>query len=225
LRTSLTAALALGSIAEPPRPRPALSPDGRLLAIRWKDGPRWGLSLLDWRAAGERAAPDAAALDRLWNDLASVDSQKGFRAVVELGASPTQAARLIAEKLKRVNVPDAKLVTKLIAALGSEKSGERFAAERELARLGDAIVAELREATRDENGERQRRASDLLRAAERRGTPERLRVLRTVEVLEYADTPTGRDVLKALAAGAPTSLLTRDARAALNRLEALDPKP
>jgi hypothetical protein len=32
-------------------------------------------------------------------------------------------------------------------------------------------------------------------------------------------------VLKTLAAGAPTALLTRDAKAALERLKAFDPKP
>ena len=184
------------------------------------------VAVVDWRGAKPaKNPPDARQLDLLWADLASEDTGKGYRAVVALGAAPTHAARLIGEKLDPVDQPDARRVKGLIAALGSREPDERAAAERDLAKLGDVIVAELREAAKDDNGERQRRAFDLLREAERRGSPDRLRVLRAVEVLEYADTPTGREVLGALAGGAPSALLTRDAKAALARLKALDPKP
>jgi hypothetical protein len=51
-------------------------------------------------------------------------------------------------------------------------------------------------------------------------TPKRLRELRAVEVLERIAAPAARAELKRLAGGAPEAGLTRDAAAALKRLEA-----
>jgi hypothetical protein len=48
--------------------------------------------------------------------------------------------------------------------------------------------------------------------------PERLRALRAIEVLEHAATPETRQVLTGLAKGAAELRLTRDAKAALDRL-------
>jgi hypothetical protein len=49
--------------------------------------------------------------------------------------------------------------------------------------------------------------------------PETLRMLRAVEVLELAGTQEARAVLEALSKGAPEARLTRQAGAALKRLE------
>jgi hypothetical protein len=204
----------------------SLAPDGRLLADWRNEKGRRRMILMDWRATAGMPQPlHAAALDAMWENLASPDSEKGFRAVVALGASPTQAAHLIGEKLRPTAAPKAEAVKGWIADLGSADFATREAAEKELAKLGDVVEVELREAAKSDDPERRARAGRILKAATNRTSPERLRVLRAVEVLEYADTPTGREVLKALAAGAPTSLLTRDAKAALVRLEAFDPKP
>ena len=46
---------------------------------------------------------------------------------------------------------------------------------------------------------------------------DRLRVVRAVEILEFIGMPQGRDILQALAGGAPESLVTTSAQAALKR--------
>jgi hypothetical protein len=46
-----------------------------------------------------------------------------------------------------------------------------------------------------------------------------LRLLRSIEALERMDTPQARELLKALATGAPGALTTDEAAAALKRLE------
>jgi hypothetical protein len=49
---------------------------------------------------------------------------------------------------------------------------------------------------------------------------EQLRLVRAVEVLERMGTPEARGLLRALAEGAPGTLPTREAQAALDRLSA-----
>ena len=53
--------------------------------------------------------------------------------------------------------------------------------------------------------------------------PEQLRVLRAIEVLEYAGTPEAREVLEKLAGGGPQALRTRQSRASLDRLARRSP--
>ncbi|MBN9118785.1 MAG: WD40 repeat domain-containing protein [Planctomycetes bacterium] len=200
----------------------ALSPDGRLFAFA---GSNSYVAVVDWRGTAPRKdPPDAAALNRLWAALAG-DSTTGFSAVVELGAAPAQAAKFFDEKLKPVPVARPDVVKTLIADLGSDEFAAREAAEEQLAALGEAVEAELREAVQGDDPERRDRAQRLLRTLNRRARVERVRALRAVEVLEYADTPAGRVVLAKLAAGAPSARLTQDAKAALDRLRASDPNP
>jgi hypothetical protein len=94
-------------------------------------------------------------------------------------------------------------------------------ATRELARLGPVVEPDLRQALGgDLSPERRYRVERLL------GlwtlpvrSPDRLRELRAVAVLEYAATRQARQLLRELAAGEPGSWLTREAKAALARLE------
>jgi hypothetical protein len=51
-----------------------------------------------------------------------------------------------------------------------------------------------------------------------RRTPEELRGMRVVEVLEHVGTPDARRLLESLAAGAPGARLTQEAKASLDRL-------
>jgi WD domain, G-beta repeat/WD40-like Beta Propeller Repeat len=205
---------------------PTLSPDGRFLAALNQDVKTGEIQLIDWRMANVNVGiPDVAALDVLWADLASHDSAKGFRAVVTLGAIPDEAADLIGKRLKPRAVPNHVAVKAWVADLGSEDFLTREAAEKQLAKFGDLVEPSIRAACRSDMPEQRERACRLLKAVEAGNSPERLRYLRAIEVLEYADTPAGRIVLKTLAGGVPTAGLTLDAKAALARLEARDPKP
>jgi WD40 repeat protein len=203
----------------------ALSPCGRLLAVRLTDpdsGQGRGVALVDWRAnnADRRVLADVA-----WADLTSADAGIGYRAVVALGADPAGAAKLIGEKLRPAAAADPAAVRKLVSDLGAADFADREAATAGLAKLGEAAAAGLRAAAKDDDPERRERAGKLLRTIDRADAPDRLRAERAVEVLEYADTPAGRAVLKGLAGGAPAARLTADATAALARLAALAPKP
>jgi hypothetical protein len=201
----------------------AVSPDGRLFA---SSGTQSYVAVVDWRGMAAHKEPlRDAVLNELWDKIASTHSPTAFRAVVELSATPAQATKLIGARLKPVPVIRTDEVKAWIAELGSEEFRTREAAERELAKLGLLIEAELQAAAKTDDPERRDRVNRLLKAIEIRSRTERLRALRALEVLEYTDTPAGRDVLKALAGGSPSARLTQEAKAALDRLRAADPKP
>jgi hypothetical protein len=92
----------------------------------------------------------------------------------------------------------------------------------ELRRLGEQAAPALRKAREGRpSAEAARQAKQLLAEVEGPVTdPERLRQLRAVEVLERIATPAAREVLEALAKGAPGARLTQEAKASLERLSA-----
>jgi hypothetical protein len=196
-----------------------VSPDGKLFA----SVSNRRVFVMDWRAA-DPELPVREPAD-VWADLASPDATKGYRAVVALGAKPADAAKIIRDNLKPAAVPNAAAVNAWVVDLGADDFATREAAQKELAKLDELVEPELRAAAKDNTLERRNRANELLLAISRGNHPERLRAMRAVEVLEYTDTPAGREVLKSLASGTPSALLTRDAKAALERLKAFDPKP
>ena len=59
---------------------------------------------------------------------------------------------------------------------------------------------------------------ELVAAARENPPPEGLRMLRAVEALERMDTPAARQALEQYARGAPGAELTRQAKAALERV-------
>ncbi len=202
------------------RNRFAVSPDGKLFASAVSGK----VLIVDWRAA-KSEGPLAPHQATLWDDLASLDAAKGYRAVVALGATPVVTAQLIGDNLKPAAIPKAAVVKARIADLAADDFATRETAQKELAQFLEMVEPELREAAKSDSPERRNRATELLKALSRRDNPERLRYLRAVEVLEYINTPASREVLKTLAGGVPTAGLTLDAKAALARLEMFDPKP
>src|SRR5262249_26278168 len=107
-----------------------------------------------------------------------------------------------------------------LARLLADLGGGRFAARRqatcELEELGEAAAPALRRALGENLPlETRRRIEEILEKL----SPQRLVGLRALEVLEHAGTAEARDVLERLAGGVPEAPLTREARAALRRLD------
>jgi hypothetical protein len=91
-------------------------------------------------------------------------------------------------------------------------------ATKQLSELADRAEPALRTALKDKSAaEKRRRAEDLLKRLDASASPELLRGVRCVEVLESLGTPEARQVLQTLAKGAAESRLTREANAALKR--------
>jgi hypothetical protein len=92
----------------------------------------------------------------------------------------------------------------------------------ELEKLGEAALHAMQKSLDSQPAlETRRRLEQLIEKQLReRGSPsaERLRIGRALEVPEHIGSPDARQVLQTLAMGAPGAYLTREAKAALERL-------
>jgi len=198
----------------------AFTPDGKSLVSGSADS-----TALVWdvvRPAAKVEEPGAERLAELWAELADADAGKAFRAVAALEGSPKGAAALLAERLKPVPAPDAKQVAGWVGDLNADSFDAREKAAAELARLGELARPALEEALQKRpSAELRRRAEELLGRLKPGGalSAAELRHLRAVEALEGVGTPEAKKLLEELAKGAPGARLTREADAALRRLE------
>ena len=196
----------------------AFAPDGRTLLTGNADATlfAWDLAALPQPLrAPERLAPDD--LTRLWAALAE-DAAPAYAALRTLAARPAQAVPFLRERLRPVAELDAALLKRLVSGLDDDDFVIREKATIELGKLGEAALPALRGAAVSGSAEVRRRAEQLLGRLGAAG-PERLRQARAVEALERCATPEARKLLAALAGGMDEARLTREAAAALRRLE------
>jgi RNA polymerase sigma factor (sigma-70 family) len=177
---------------------------------------------LTGRLSAPRTALSAADLDACWTDLAGEDAERAYQSIRRLAASPTETLPYLGKKLQPAASADARRVARLITDLDSDQFIVREQASKELEKLGEAATAACRQALASKPSPELRRRLEMLLAKQEQErwspSPERLRLLRTLEALEVAGTPKARRLLQKLASGAPGAYLTREAQAALARL-------
>jgi hypothetical protein len=204
----------------------AFSPTGRLLASSSSD-----ISVLLWDVTGRRnnSRAQAAKLSReklqgLWDDLNGEDVVKARRALWALVGADVDTVALLRTRLHPVvNQVGAETITRLIADLDSPEFTVRSKAKAQLAELAELAEPALLEAKKNRPSLEQRQRIEELLAiiVDKRSRPsgERLRTLRAVEILEQIGTPAARQLLQTLSCGAAGALTSREAQAALTRLE------
>jgi hypothetical protein len=141
-------------------------------------------------------------MEYLYRRAAEAPKQIGERIAVPAGAPPGRIAKLIAD-------------------LGDEEFAVREAAVKELEALGVESVPHLQTvAEKSASAEVRKLATDtLIRIDKTPPSPEELRAVRAVEILENLATADARAVLSKLAAGPAGHRLTLEATAALARLK------
>lgn len=202
----------------------AFSPNGRILAQGSED-----ISVLLWDVTGltekgrlRATNLSAKELQDLWADLASADAAVAYRAIGKLEAGSQNSVPFLREQLRPISPVDAGTVARLIADLDSDRFETREHATEHLEKLAELAEPALRQALLDKPPlERRQRINRLLdKVVVQRDTPspERLRMLRALEVLEHAQTTAARRALEELAKGASAADLTNEAKVALTRL-------
>jgi WD40 repeat protein len=197
------------------------APDGRLLAMVGGDSTvlTWDVTRLMQQSRTPPPKLDTGAVQRLWSDLSGADAKRAYQAVTALAALPEQSVPWLAEHLRQPLPPKPEKLSRLIADLDADEFAVRERATLELRELGDLAAPALRNAlAQAPSTEIRRRIGSILAGLDPEKSPDRLRALRAVEVLEYAATPEAKQVLKKLAAGARESRLTQEARAVMDRL-------
>jgi hypothetical protein len=160
--------------------------------------------------------PDGKALAGLWKDLGANDPKVAYAAVCQGAAAGGAAVARLKLDLKPAVVTDAQRVASWVRQLDSDEFARREKASQALADLGPAAETTLREALgKAKSSEVRRRLERVLDGQE----AEHRRLGNAVEVLEMIGTPAARRLLADLAKGASSSRLTREARAALDRLD------
>jgi RNA polymerase sigma factor (sigma-70 family) len=198
-----------------------LTADGRRAITALGDGTAlvWDLTPA-LRPAGplvrEAREKDIAAW---WADLAADDAERAYAAVWRLSETPAAVA-LCRRHLKPVAEADFLEARRHIADLASETYKVRDQAFARLKELGHSAAPVVRQALdNDPPLETRRRLEKLLAGLPTTAlTPELLRQVRAVQVLERIASPDARRVLTELAAGMPHTSQTRAAQAALERL-------
>jgi hypothetical protein len=160
-------------------------------------------------------------LRRFWDDLADRDAAKAYHAILALIAAGDQGAAFVGDQLKPAPPIEATKIAGWIADLDDPQFAVRERSTAALLQVADQADAVLRR-TLDgtQSAEVRHRIRRILDAAgDVNPSPDRLREIRAVEVLERIATPAARERLAVLSRGAPGLGLTRDARSSLKRLQ------
>jgi hypothetical protein len=160
------------------------------------------------------------SMAELWADLADDDGSRAFSAILKLTETPIQSLRLIKDRLPPASAPDPARVARLIIDLNDEDFQVREKAAKELETLHELAAPALEKALRAQPPlETRRRLEALLERVQHHRLPGgTARAIRAVEVLETINVPEAQQHLEALAMGASEAQLTKDAKAALQRL-------
>ena len=195
------------------------SPDGaRLLSGSFDTTALfWDLTGLVDKEEGK--ALTSERLSSLWEELADADAGKAWRAGWRLAADPAACVPFLRTHVRPAEA-DAVKIAKLLTALDADAFEHREAASREWAKLGDLAEPALRKLLAEKpSSEVRLRLQELVNKLDGPVTmPAQARDLRCIEVLEHIGSPEARRLLDELAKGAGGARLTRDAKAALERL-------
>jgi len=201
----------------------AFSPDGQRLATGLTDSTVliWDLKPPLQRVRSAVPAVRAEDLPRLWTDLAGEEVRKAQASLWTLASDPSRALPYLEQQMTPARGVAPDRIRRLIADLESEQFAVRKSASEQLRQLDLLAEPALREALKGRPPlESRRRIEELLAEFQSpAATNERRQVVRAVAVLEYAKSEGARRLLRKLAAGAPEARLTREVRAALQRLQ------
>jgi RNA polymerase sigma factor (sigma-70 family) len=197
----------------------AYAPDGNSFTTGSADTTAlvWDVRGLRLKTGPTPRALDARALQKCWEELADPAMTNSMSLLL---ASPCEAVEFMRVRLQPARPVEAALVARLFDKLESDQFESRQDAETQLRLMGEQLAPFLPKALADARSLEARRRLEKLKQTWTAATftGERLRTVRAIEALERVATPQARALLQVLAKGAPASLITTEADAALRRL-------
>jgi hypothetical protein len=155
----------------------------------------------------------------LWEELGHATASRAARALWKFVTARDESVTFFRKTLRPVSAVDRTIVDQLILNLDNDRYIVRKQAMDGLEQIGDLAGPALRQTLKNKPTlEVKHRVEQLLQRSEPAGSPERLRMIRAIEVLERIGTPAAVKHLQELAGGAPEALLTREAKASLARM-------
>jgi hypothetical protein len=197
------------------------SPDGRFLVSGSADTT---ILIWDWRKklpnTSETVKLSEERLEHLWQELSASDPRRAYRAIGVLVRSPGQAVDLLRRKMRPATRDDQPKFKQWIEDLDSDRFQVREDALKALTDSGELAEAALRQAlARPLSLEAQRRITQVLdklpTAAPHSAT---LATLRSLEVLEFINTPEAHTFLGELSRRTDDAILSREAAQTFKRL-------
>jgi|GEM_PF-1928216 len=186
----------------------AFSPDGKTLASGGRD-----TTVLLWNVARAR-------LQQLWAELGG-EQGEGIRAGKKLAATPEEAIPFLKDRLRRAAEAEDR-AHRLLAQLDDDDFQVRERASREFESLGPEaafpLLLALQESPSPEARSRIEKALDRMKAAQGELDFRPRSVSLALAVLEEIATPEARRALEDLEKGPAKSVVTRQAKAALEHL-------
>jgi len=170
---------------------------------------------------GEREELSDQEMDAFWAVLGGSDAIKACESLVNLCVASDSSVSFLRKHLRPAQPVDAGRIESLIKDLDSNQFDVRQKASGELERLGDLAAPAARKALQEKpSPETRRRLEQLLSTIDGHGniSDDRLRTSRAIEVLERIGTSEARQLLQALASGAPGALQTEEAKESFQRL-------
>jgi len=199
----------------------AFSPDGKTLASVSRDGTAilWDLKSLPVEAL-EKNFGSREELEAYWREMGHGDASFAYRAIRGMIAVPQQAAPFLQARLSPLTRAQPEQVRGWINALDDRIFKTREDAAQSLAEqfeLAEPLMREL--LTKQLSTEAHRRLQQILQIAAGGGMiAHQLQVLRALEILEGIGTTESKQVIEKMARGDSGFKITRDAKAALARL-------
>jgi WD40 repeat protein len=200
----------------------AFSPNGKTLVSGSADATAlvWDLTAPPPKQQKTSKEAVAEGMATLWKALANADAAVAFQAMTRMEEQPDATVPFVRSQLPPAAPVDKQRLVQLIADLDQQRYAVRERAVRDLEKLRSQAGSAVRKALASRpSAEARKRLQGLLQSSSKPDTsPEGLRRSRAVELLERVATAEARQVLSSLAKGDPDADLTRDAKAALERL-------
>jgi WD40 repeat protein len=198
----------------------AFSPDGKRLACSVAASVlMWDVSANARKYAKRSDALSPEKLEQLWSDLASRDGGRAVRAVWELVDAPVPAVSFLGKRLHPLMV-EPNSIEEWIKDLQNARYATRARAQYELAKLDEAARPWLEKHLENGPSVEMRRRLELLLQPLDGPLPssEKMRLLRSVDVLQHIGSPEACQLLERLAGGDTRVWLAGHARGVLGRV-------